>query len=117
MISQELKLYEQPEYKYKQNNNYKNYSSDLYQTLKEYTIEEIKGAVKRAKSLGIKPGNKYKHVGSNSGYFITITGWDFKPNKQYYTYDPQVILAKGSHNTAVECGYSVEEIIKMEQIK
>ena len=115
MISQELKLYEQPTYTYQQtkknNNNY-----DLYQTLKEFTIEEIKSAVKRAKSLGIKPGNKYRHKGSTSGYFITITGWDFQPNRQYYTHEPQVILAKGSHDTAVECGYSVEEVIKMEQI-
>ena len=114
MISQELKLYEQPTYNYqtvKQNNNY-----DLYQVLKEFTIDQIKSAVKRAKTLGIKPGNKYKHMGSTSGYFITITGWNFKPSRQYYTHGPQVILAKGNHDTAVDCGYSVEEIIKMEQI-
>ena len=114
MISQELKLYEQPTEKYQ---SYKNNNYNIYQTLKEHTIEEIKNAVKRAKNLGIKLGNKYKHVNSTSNYFITITGWDFKPNRQYYNNEPLVILAKGSHDTAVECGYSVEEINKMEQIK
>jgi len=114
MISQELKLYEQPTYTYqtvkKQN------SSDLYQIQKEFTIDQIKDAVKRAKNLSIKPGNKYKHIGSNSGFFITIVGWDFQPSHHYYTHEPQVIRAKGNHDTAVECNYSVEEIIRMEQI-
>jgi hypothetical protein len=115
MISQELKLYEEPKYTY-QTTKY-NHDYNLYQSLKKFTIDEIRDAVKHAKNLGIKPGNKYKHMNSQSGYFLTITGWDFHPSSQYYTNTPQVILAKGNHNTAVECSYTVEEIIKMEQIK
>jgi hypothetical protein len=114
MITQELKLYDQPTYT-KPVQQY-NGGYNMYQSKKEYTNKEIKEAIKLAKEYGIKVGQKYRHANSTSNYFCTIVGWDTNPTPNYYNADPQVIRAKGNHPSSMECGYSLNELIKMEKI-
>jgi len=115
MISQELKLYEQPkEWSYtpvKSNVDY-----GMYNSQHTYSAEEIKQALKDCRANGIKVGQTYRHKHNpGNGFYITITGFEFTPAPSYYNKAPQVVVAKGSHDNAIECCYSLDEIQAMEK--
>ena len=111
MISQELALHEEPQWKYQ--NNYKGYESYSQSGWKKWTAAEVRAAQQRMHAEGIKVGQCYRHSTSNTGYFITIMGVDNDPSASYYQQEPGVVLAKGNAKGSQEVNYTVSEIIQM----
>lgn len=103
MITQELKLHDQPEPV--------NYGSHAIADFDKKVIEK---ELEKAVAAGIKVGQRYRHNnGGNSGYWIQITGFDNDPSPTYYQSAPLVVLAKGNQKTSMEVGYSVKELANM----
>jgi len=115
MITQELALHEEPQWKYKPY-KYDGYmgSGTGYQ---KWTAAEIRAAQQRMHAEGIKVGQCYRHSTSNTGYFITIMGVDNDPSASYYQQEPGVVLAKGNAKGSQEVNYTVSEIIQMVKIE
>lgn len=102
MITQELKLHDQPEPV--------NYGS---QAIADFDKKVIEKELEKAVAAGIVVGQRYRHNNGNSGYWIEVTGFDNDPQPTYYQSAPLVVLAKGNQKTSMEVGYSVKELANM----
>ncbi len=111
MITQEIKLYDEPKPAYQAQQTYSHKTE-------HHSIAEITRAILDGQNARIRIGDKYKY--KHSGLVVNILGMETDPSKvNSYGGNPAIYRGQrraSYNNSMVEFMYTVEELLDMEKV-